>query len=97
MKTSIVFKLCFFFICSIMALHVFGQSTELVNGETQTPNAEAPVKLDGNILFNIRGVSALTAKERANITRQRIKLVAANENISTGLLKSLKKKIMFQL
>lgn len=89
MKTSIVFKFCTLFICLIIALHVFGQPTGLINGEAQTPYSVAPVKLDGNILFNVRGVSALPAKELANITSQRIKSVAENADISTESIKAI--------
>ena len=48
--------------------------------EAETPTA--PVEIDGNTLFSIRGNSVLPAPERASAIAGRIKAVAGNPNVS---------------
>jgi len=48
-------------------------------GETQLV---APVKVDGNILFNVRGISSYTAEQRASTISKRIRKAAAIQSIS---------------
>jgi small-conductance mechanosensitive channel len=47
----------------------------------------APVALDGEVLFRVRGVSSLPAVQRAAAIRQRIEAAAANPSLSLGELR----------
>lgn len=49
----------------------------------------APVKLDGNVLFNLRGVSSFPAEKRSKEVSGRIKKVAANYSIQPSMVKSV--------
>jgi small-conductance mechanosensitive channel len=49
---------------------------------TVTIESVAPVKLDGNVLFSVRGVSSFPAKERAANISERVKEAASDESIS---------------
>ena len=92
MKTLIAFKSYLLFITLLITIHVIAQQEDINSGMLQTTHLVAPVKLDGNVLFSIRGVSALPAEERANIISQRIKSVAANYNISVESIKTIEEK-----
>jgi small-conductance mechanosensitive channel len=54
--------------------------------QTTAPFAVAPVKLDGNILFNVRGISSMPATQRAENISQRIKKVAENDSFPADSL-----------
>ncbi|MDF0666095.1 MAG: mechanosensitive ion channel [Nitrospira sp.] len=41
----------------------------------------APVRLDGRVLFKVRGVSAFPAEQRAGLTEQRLRDIASNESL----------------
>jgi len=47
----------------------------------------APVALDGEVLFQVRGISAYPAKERAETIRKRIEAIAADRSVATESLR----------
>jgi small-conductance mechanosensitive channel len=47
----------------------------------------APVSLDGELLFRVRGTTAYPAGERAEAIRERIKLLASDSSVSTDSLR----------
>ena len=49
--------------------------------------ATAPVEIDGQVLFRVRGTSSLPAEQRAAAIRERIEAVAADENINSDTLR----------
>jgi small-conductance mechanosensitive channel len=49
----------------------------------------SPVKLDGEILFNVRGISSYPAKLRATTISNRIKKAALNTSVSTDSVKTI--------
>jgi small-conductance mechanosensitive channel len=52
----------------------------------------APVKLDGNVLFNLRGVSSYPAETRASEVSKRIKKAAADYSIRPEMVKIVKEE-----
>ena len=68
-------------------LSIVGQTEEPARATTADADVEAetptaPVEIDGNTLFSIRGNSVLPASERASAIAGRIKAVAGNPNVS---------------
>lgn len=51
------------------------------------PIEVSAVKLDGNNLFNVRGVSSFPSEQRAKEISERIKIVASNPSINPGSVK----------
>jgi hypothetical protein len=47
----------------------------------------APVKLDGAVLFRVRGVSSLPADERARLIQRQLREAAADRNIAIDVLR----------
>jgi small-conductance mechanosensitive channel len=47
----------------------------------------APVKVDGKVLFNVRGMSSFTAEQRAEAVSKRIKSAAADQTVSVDSVK----------
>ena len=47
----------------------------------------APVKVDGKVLFNVRGMSSFTAEQRAAAVSKRIKSAAADQTVSSDSVK----------
>jgi small-conductance mechanosensitive channel len=64
---------------------VYGQEANLSSVSNQI--TLAPVKLDGNVLFNLRGVSSFPAEQRAKEVSERIKDAAANYSIQPEMVK----------
>src|SRR5262245_49110939 len=54
-------------------------------GEIKT--VTAPVMLDGELLFRVRGIPALPAEERARLIAERIAAVAADPAVDSGSLR----------
>jgi small-conductance mechanosensitive channel len=54
------------------------------NADAEAPTPVAPVKVDGNILFSVRGFPAISAEGRANAIAERIKAVARDSRIPTS-------------
>ena len=49
--------------------------------------ALAPVKVDGKVLFKVRGISSYTAEQRADAISKRIKNAAADQSVSVDSVK----------
>jgi small-conductance mechanosensitive channel len=47
----------------------------------------APVKVDGKVLFNVRGMSSFTAEQRAAAVSKRIKSAASDQSVSVDSVK----------
>jgi small-conductance mechanosensitive channel len=79
-KTVIIFSLCL--VLFIMATHSsFALSLSQAPVSQQEEVARAPVLIDALFLFQVRGIEAYPAKERARAIANRIKKVAANPQI----------------
>ena len=63
------------------------QSAPQASVEAETPTA--PVTIDGDALFNVRGVSSLPAEGRARMIEERIRSVAANPAIAVESLRTV--------
>ena len=70
--------LCFSFSTILFSQHSENSFSQEGSQQYET----APVTLDGNILFNVRGVSALPAQQRAKEISKRIKTVTHHTVIS---------------
>lgn len=79
-KIVIIFSLCL--VLFIMATHSsFALSLSQAPVSRQEEVARAPVLIDAFFLFQVRGIEAYPAKERARAIANRIKKVAANPQI----------------
>jgi len=68
----------------VFSAFTFGQEASV---EANTgPFTVAPVKIDGNILFEVRGISSIPAGQRAENISKRIKIVAENESFPADSL-----------
>jgi small-conductance mechanosensitive channel len=69
-------------------LSIVGQTQEptaratIADSDVEAETPTAPVEIDGNVLFSIRGNSVLPASRRASAIAGRIKAVAGDPNIS---------------
>ena len=59
-----------------------GSQPSVTEADLEVGSPLAPVEIDGNVLFSVRGVSAFPANQRADAIADRIKAVAANPNFS---------------
>src|SRR5262245_27689342 len=71
---------------------LWAPGTVFAAGETSDEPVEAktvtaPVVLDGELLFRVRGVPALPAEERARLIAERIRRVAADPGIAPNALR----------
>ena len=67
---------------------LFGQeSNDLKTASTSGQITVSPVKLDGNVLFNLRGVSSFPAEQRSKDVSNRIKTIAADYSIQPDMVK----------
>jgi hypothetical protein len=57
----------------------------------------APVELDGSLLFQVRGVSAFPAEERAERIRGRIEVLARDPSFQTDALKPVESELGIKL
>ena len=80
-----IYALSLIFLCLSSNL-LFGQDPSITNNASNQIKL-SPVKLDGNILFNVRGVSSFPAEQRAREISERIKDVAANYSIQPEMVK----------
>lgn len=83
-----VFVFIFFLIGISQTNFLFGQESfdsSTNNGTVQI--TVSPVKLDGNVLFNLRGVSSFPAEQRSKEVSKRIKTVAADYSIQPDMVK----------
>jgi len=87
MKSFIISTLIVLLLFPTFSVNIYGQQAE--NNSLVSPQSGfevAPVKLDGRLLFNVRGVSSLPAAERASNISNKIKQVAANDSISADAI-----------
>ncbi len=71
---------------SLCSNSIHGQENNISNlGSDQI--TVSPVKLDGNILFNVRGVSSFPSEQRAKEVSGKIKQAAANYSIQPEMVK----------
>ncbi len=69
----------------------FGQTTNDVDPSlSKDRKLLAPVRVDGSILFYVRGVSSFTAETRAQTIQQRIRKIADNYFIPADSIKAVK-------
>lgn len=85
-----------------LALMAFSATTaETAAAETGNvvgaPIATAPVEVDGNVLFTLRGVSALPAAERAAVVKARIQALARDPAVRTADLHVVESGIYFAI
>ncbi|MGH9883584.1 MAG: mechanosensitive ion channel family protein [Pyrinomonadaceae bacterium] len=63
------------------------------NAEVEAQTPVAPVKIDGNILFSVRGFPAISAEDRATAIAERIKAVARDSSIPTSSISPLESEL----
>ncbi len=66
-------------LCLVLVFSFLTYGQQVLSEQTAVPFAVAPVKLDGKILFEVRGISSMPAGQRAENISERIKMVAKNE------------------
>ncbi|MCJ7468430.1 MAG: mechanosensitive ion channel family protein [Maribacter sp.] len=90
MRSFIILKNKVLWFCLAFSTIAHGQQTDIIVSGTQTSEYSiAPVKLDGHLLFNVRGVSSLPAEERASNISNRIRQAAANDSISAEAVRMM--------
>lgn len=60
-------------------------------------NTLAPVRVDGEVLFYVRGVSSYTAETRARTIQKRIRRAAANYTIAPDSIKTIREEDRFKI
>lgn len=94
------------FLCLLWALLALTAPTcmaaEAVEGGADTAVAEAkfataPVKLDGSVLFRVRGVSAYPAEQRAAAIKARIEDIAQDSSFQADKLQVIESEEMSQI
>jgi small-conductance mechanosensitive channel len=70
---------------SLCSNFVYSQNSKTSNNSNQI--SLSPVKLDGNVLYSVRGVSSFPAEQRAKEISGRIKNVAADYSIMPEMVK----------
>jgi small-conductance mechanosensitive channel len=90
-RKILVLPLIFFsFAISAISTNAAGDVSGM--GATATSEAElvtAPVEIDGQVLFRVRGASSFPAEQRAAAIRNRIEAVAADRSIRSDMLRSV--------
>jgi small-conductance mechanosensitive channel len=75
-------------LCAALLNKVTAQEITDVDPDlTTNPQSVAAVKVDGRVLFNIRGISSFTAGQRAEVISKRIKEAATDPSVSTDSVK----------
>ena len=88
MKPAGTFIVIALSLCLLFQNNIQGQTTKEVDLELAEANLHtAPVMVDGNILFSIRGISSYTAEYRAASVSKRIKKAAANPSVPVDSVK----------
>ena len=62
-------------------------ATDPSGGDVAAEYERAPVTLDGALLFQVRGLPAYPAKERAQAISKRIEAIAADDTVAAGSLR----------
>ncbi len=85
---ALIFVFITFYFVLFQSFNSFSQPTNNNQSDiTATQFETAPVKLDGNVLFDVRGVTSLPAEKRAYGISEKIKKVASNYSFSPDSLK----------
>lgn len=85
-------NLSMYFLCFSLLLNIFlgiAQNNETDITEVDYPIDLAEVKLDGNVLFMVRGISVNNANKRASDISARIKNIASNNQIDVESIRLL--------
>lgn len=89
MKRKMAISRLWLFLAFLMPALLAGGNLQAANGTLlsdgeEHPDAQivtAPVEIDGDVLFRVRGMSSLTAADRAAAIRERIERAASNPSI----------------
>jgi len=88
MQSSFVFLMVAILIIMLLPGYASGQETSDVDTKLAEVQLDvSPVKLDGKILFNVRGISSYPSKLRAATISKRIKKAASDPSISVDSVK----------
>lgn len=94
-KLSVLFLLI---ICFSLSTSISAQKTSDVDPELSgAPQNISPVKLDGNVLFYVRGIASYSSSLRAETIIRRIKKVAENPDIPADSLRITQDVDPFQI
>jgi len=85
-----MFSVCFFLLLTIFFAKAQNTDTDIQEGHYPIDLAE--VKLDGNVLFKVRGISVFNANKRASDISANIKKIASNDQIDIESIKLLAKE-----
>ncbi len=78
------------FIGALFLIPVRTVAQEIFDADPELPGIQqalAPVKVDGKVLFNVRGMSSFTAEQRAAAISTRIKSAAEDQSVSVDSVK----------
>jgi len=90
MNTTSLFLKLSLWIMLLFPCGVFGQTTNDVDPSfSRDRQLLAPVRVDGELLFYVRGISSFTAETRAKTIQQRIHRAAANYSIPADSVKAI--------
>jgi len=70
---------------------------EPIDGPEQHPISTAPVVVDGEVLFSVRGVSAFPADQRARMIAEKIKALARDPSFKADSLRSVETERFTQI
>ena len=89
-KPAFGYSWLIFLILFLLSGNILGQATNDVDPSLSIDrNAVAPVRVDGEVIFYVRGVSSYTAETRARTIQQRINRAAANYSIPPDSIKAI--------
>ncbi|MFZ0471447.1 MAG: hypothetical protein WAL94_02415, partial [Bacteroidales bacterium] len=77
-------------LCVLLLIPVRSGAQDNFDSDPEFPGIQqplAPVKVDGKVLFNVRGMSSFTAEQRAAAVSKRIKSAAADQSVSVDSVK----------
>jgi len=77
-------------LCVLLLIPARSGAQDNFDSDPELPGIQqplAPVKVDGKVLFNVRGMSSFTAEQRAAAVSKRIKSAAADQSVSVDSVK----------
>jgi small-conductance mechanosensitive channel len=78
--------LLWFAVVTALAIGGTARAQDAADGAPEGEIATAPVRLDGTVLFRVRGVSSFPAEARAHLIETRLRAVAADPAVAVGSL-----------
>lgn len=75
------------FVLLLLCSVVYSARAQAANQEAETAAATEPVMLDGRALFEVRGVSGVSAEERAEHITRRIKAIGTNQDVALDTIR----------